>query len=383
MKQKKIDHTTCLPEKKISEVFGYLEEKSQSNLALTNKMFGHSVFQQDRIKAKLFQHIRTDNLKKVVELLRIRPDLRPLMNSYLESKQVELFKLAGFAEQDKMKVILESYPELFYVYDSLEDISNVDPIINKEGRKPGITLFQHAVWAGDVRYMCNMMLDCLLKIEDGEKIRVELLRQYEELMEHGVVYVLDGKLHYETQFSLQLLLDGLSHYVTHFKGWTCEEQELHWCKDVGLPQNRLTAHFRHHYCDPKDSFWNAPDFTKPELIRSLRFYNYVTDEVVQLWDDCLLGLGSDFAIAGEKNNSGAGRRSMPPRQLPGGARAAADVDLRSLVALCEVRTKTDLPALIMRLNSPIQSPEIDQIQSPGTDQIQSPETDHKRRCVIS
>jgi hypothetical protein len=185
--QEKIDQTTCLPEEKISEVFGYLDEESQSSLALTNKMFGHSVFQQDRIKTKLFQHIKTDNLKKVVELLRIRSDLRPLMNSYLESKQVELFKLAGFAEQDKMKIILESYPEFFYIYAPLKDISNVYPIINKKGCK-GITLFQHAVWAGDVRYMCNMMLDCLLKIEDGEKIKAELLRQYKELLEHGVVY---------------------------------------------------------------------------------------------------------------------------------------------------------------------------------------------------
>jgi len=217
MTQEKIDHTTCLPEEKITKVFSYLDEKSQSSLALTNRMFGHSVFQQDRIKTKLLQYMVAGRLELLVAIRPyLRIDIQPLV-------QQALFKLAGFAEQDKMKSILERYPELFYTYARLKDISNVYPMINKEGYK-GITVFQHAVWAGDVRYMCNMMLDCLPKNKDSEKIRIELLRQYKELMEHGVVYEVKGKRHVEKQFSLQSLLDGLSQYVTSCKSWTQEER---------------------------------------------------------------------------------------------------------------------------------------------------------------
>ncbi len=342
MTQEKIDHITCLPEEKISEVFSYLDEKSQSSLALTNKMFGHSVFQQDRIKTKLLHYMAAGKLDMLVKLLVIRPDLRSDIQPLVQSA---LFKLAGFGEQDKMEIILKIYPEFFYTYAPLKDISNVYPIINKENCK-GITLFQHAVWAGDVRYMCNMMLDCLPKNEDGEKIKAELLRQYKELMEHGVVYEVDGKRHVEKQFSLQSLLGGLSQYVTNYEGWTWEERELHWCKDAGLPQTLLTAHFRHHYCDPEESFWNTPSFTKAKLIRSLEFYNYVKGEK-QLWDDGLVDLGSDFGISGVGAAEGCGWA------------AAGECDLRALTALCEVRTKTDLPALMTRLQSPVQSPEED------------------------
>jgi len=350
MTQEKIDHPTHLPEEKISEVFGYLDEKSQSSLALTNKMFGHSVFQQDRIKTKLLHYMAKGKFEKLVMLLAIRPDLRLDIRPFVEKA---LSKLAGFAEQDNMEIILKIYPEFFYTYAPLKDISNIYPIINKVGCK-GITVFQHAVWAGDVRYMCNMMLDCLPKNEDGEKIRVELLRQYNELMDYGVVYDLESKRHVEKQFSLQSLLGGLSQYVTNYEGWTWEERELHWCKDVGLLQPLLTAHFRHHYCDPEESFWNTPSFTKAKLIRSLEFYNYVEGKK-QLWDDSLGGLGSNFGIVGLVAGRGAAWWWAAGGNCGGGARG----DLRALTALCEVRTKTDLPVLIKRLQSPVQSPEED------------------------
>lgn len=141
-----------------------------------------------------------------------------------------------------------------------------------------------------------------------------------------------------------MLLGGLSQYVTHYEDWTWEERELHWCKDVGLPENLLTAHFRHHYCDPEESFWDTPSVTKAKLIRSLEFYNYVKCEN-QLRDDGLVDLGSDFGITcGFAGGGGCTGR-------------AAAGDLRALTALCEVRTKTDLPAPMKRLQSPVQSPE--------------------------
>lgn len=48
---------TELPQERVCEILNYLDEESQSNLALSAKMFGHGVFQQDRLKAKLVQHI--------------------------------------------------------------------------------------------------------------------------------------------------------------------------------------------------------------------------------------------------------------------------------------------------------------------------------------
>lgn len=67
-----------LPEDIISLFFQFLTKESQDSLALSSKMFGHSVYQKDRIKTKLLQQIKTDNLKIVRCLEKIRPDLRSI-----------------------------------------------------------------------------------------------------------------------------------------------------------------------------------------------------------------------------------------------------------------------------------------------------------------
>ncbi|MCL9684906.1 hypothetical protein [Legionella maioricensis] len=343
MTQEKIDYSIkdLAPDTK-AEISNYInEEPSRSSFALSSRMFGLGEIQDNRIKTKLVQYMATGKLEMLVKLLAIRPDLRSAIQPLV---QHALFKLAGFGEQDKMKLILESYPEFFYTYAPLKDISNVCPAINK-GDCKGITVFQHAVWAGDVFYMCNMMLDCLPENEEGEKIRAELQRQYKELMEHGVVYEVDGKLHFEKQFSVQSLMGGLSQYVTNYESWAWKEREFHWCKDVGLLQNLLTAHFRHHYCDPEESFWNNPNFTKAKLTRTLVF-NDVAKNEKQVWDDTVVDLGSKCAISSGPLG-GAGNKFV--------GSSVAEHDLRALTTLHNVRTNIDLPDLVKRLNSPIQS----------------------------
>jgi len=67
-----------------------------------------------------------------------------------------------------------------------------------------------------------------------------------------------------------------------------------------------------------------------------------------LWDDAIVDLSSDFGGSGRWSEARAGAR------------------LRALTTLCEVRTKIDLPALMKRMQSP----------------IQSPEENHEHRCVI-
>ena len=195
--------------------------------------------------------------------------------------------------------------------------------------------------------MCNMMLDCLPKNADGEKLRIELLRQCNELMDKGVVYVVDGKEHREKQFSLQTLISGLQSHVDNFANRSWPERDFHWCTDIGLPQNRLPAIARHHYCNPVDSFWDEPNFREQKkLKRSIEFVNYTEDGKKQLWDDSLVGLGSKFAIR-------APRWRGHGHAVASGA--SPDIDLAALTALREVGTKIDLPALMQRLQSPIQS----------------------------
>ena len=313
MTQKKIDnnsneldvnYTIPLPPEIIYEIFSYLDENSQSNLALTQRMFGRSVFQKDRVA-------------RVTK---------------------KLFALAGSAEQDKMEEILKKWPEFLSVYAPLKDIS---------GRVfKNVTLFQHALWTGDVRYMANMMLDCLQNQEEGESIRQELLHQYQELMEKGLSYELNGQSYQEKQFSLQPLIDALTTYVKNFSNLTYEERCSNWCTQVGLNQIRLPAHIRHHYCDSEESFWDTT-FCNEKFTRSLKLYNYIKSSE-ELWNESLVGLGVKFAIKGQ---AAVGARGVN----------CARLDLKAIEALCKVRTE-DLRLFIQRLQTPIQNLEKDQEQ---------------------
>ena len=200
--------------------------------------------------------------------------------------------------------------------------------------------------------MANMMLDCLPQNEQGERIRLELVRQYEEHMAKGASYQLKGVRHEnERHFNLQPLITALRTYVENYENWTDQEREQHWCTIVGLAQTLIPAHIRHHYCDPEETFWNSPNFKKPKLKRSLEIYNWVLSKS-QLWAEGLDGLGSDFGIYGAPARGG--RAAAPP-----GSASAVAANLAALTALDEARTNIDLPALIERLHTPIQNLEDD------------------------
>ena len=238
-----------------------------------------AISRKNRLLNRLTEFAAAGNLEKVASLVTLRPDLR---------KQV-LFTLAGLGAQDQMEPMLKERPEDLLLYRPLRDISGA--------QFRHISLFQHAVWTKDVRYMANMMLDCLPKNEQGETIRLEMVRQYEELMAQGVAYQLKGVMHEaERHFSLQPLITALSTYVSEYKNWTEKQREVHWCTVLGLAQTLLPAHIRHHYCDVEESFLDA-NFKKPKLKRSLEIYNWVAGKS-QLWSECLAGLGSDFGVAG-------------------------------------------------------------------------------------
>lgn len=290
---------------------------------------------KNRLLNRLAQYAAEGNIAKVVSLLTIRPDLRTQV----------LFTLAGLGAQDQMEPILKQHPEDLLVYHPLRDISGA--------RFINISLFQHAIWTKDVRYMANMMLDCLPKSEQGETIRLEMVRQYDELMANGVVYQLKGVMHEkELHFNLQPLITALSTDVDNYDKTTGTERELHWCTVVGLAQTPLPAHIRHHYCDPEESFWDKPNFMKPKLERSLEIYNWVLGKS-QLWSEGLVGLGLDFGIYA----GGDASRGEVFMGRPGSGCSPCLVDLAALRALDEMRTSVDMPSLIKRLNTPIQKPE--------------------------
>ena len=301
------------------------ERKSMRALQFPN--FRTNLIQTNRILTRLAQFAAEGKVEQVAKLVTIRPDLR---------LQV-LFTLAGLGAQEQMETILRQYPEDLLVYRPLRDISGA--------QFESISLFQHCIWTKDVRYMANMMLDCLPKNEKGEQIRIELVRQFEELKAKGVAYQLKGVKHEnERHFNLQPLISALRTYVDNYNHWTEELREQHWCTVVGFAQTLIPAHIRHHYCDPEVAFWNNPGFQSPKLTRSLEIYNWFLGQS-QSWAEGLVGLGSDLGIYAVACTARA------PRAGPLVGRS----NLTALTALDKVRTEVDLPALIERLQTPIQN----------------------------
>jgi len=264
----------------MSVISSYSEdEKTKSALAKAHLSFGTSDYQRKRILTRLAQFAAEGKIEQVARLEKIRPDLR----------QQVLFTLAGLGALNEMKPILTRHPELFLVDAPLTDISGA--IFTS------ITIFRHAVWTGDTYYMCNMMIDCLPKNKKGEALRVALLGQYNEQMENGVDYVLNGENRHETQHSLEPLKEALNTYVTQYRNWTKAQRIKHWSTVVGSEETLQPAIVRYHYCNPKVSFYHKPTFMEAELVRTLQFYNYI-DEKYQLWSAACQGLGSNFGITG-------------------------------------------------------------------------------------
>ncbi|MCL9683667.1 hypothetical protein [Legionella maioricensis] len=250
-----------------------------------------------------------------------------------------------------MESILKDHPEDLLVSRRLRDISGAE--FNS------ITLLQHAMWAKDVRYMANMMLDCLPKNEQGEQIRLELVRQYEELMAKGLVYKLKGEWHEnERHFNLQSLKTALNTYVTNHNNWSEEQRREHWCTVVGLVQTLIPAHIRHHYCDPEEAFWDNTNFAKPKLTRLLGVYSWDSTEL-QLWSESLVGLGSSFGIYHAVGFEMRWHNALSVGQPTMHVEKCIASNLAALTALDETRTGVDLPALIERLYTPIHNLEDD------------------------
>ena len=183
----------------ILSILNAMEETKDIKIKRNNmSLFSSPNMREKRILSKLHEVALKGNVTHIAKLAVIRPDLRVQV----------LFTLAGLGAQDEMKAILKEHPENLLVAASLRDISGAV--------FESITVFQHAIWAMDIRYMAQMMLDCIPQNEQGEKIRVELMRQYQDLKTKGVSYTLRG-VKYEEQrhFDLQDLINKKRTYVNN------------------------------------------------------------------------------------------------------------------------------------------------------------------------
>ncbi len=247
-----------------------------------------------------------------------------------------------------METLLKQHPEDLLCYRPLRDISGA--------QFEHISLFQHCIWTKDVRYMANMMLDCLTQNDQGEQIRLKLVCQYEELMTKGVVYKLKGVKHEnEHHFNLEHLITALRTYKENYDNWTDEQIEEHWNTVVGLAQSLIPAHIRNHYCE--EAFWKNANFKKPKIKRSLEIYNRILDKS-QVWSEGLVGLGSDFGISVDDASSRGPWCPAGPR-IDFIAAPPWATSLTYLTLLDKARTEIDFPELLERLFTPIQSQEND------------------------
>ncbi len=150
-----------------------------------------------------------------------------------------------------------------------------------------ISAFQYALWAKDFK-MLEMMLKSIPVGEEGDAIRTELLRQYEQVtipryQGGGLTYThtyerpkvdaagipiknASGNWDCETvteerwgnHFDITPLLNAYNDYYTHFDARTWPEREACWIKVIGTQQRLLPIHILQRYCDPGTPFPSVP-----------------------------------------------------------------------------------------------------------------------------
>lgn len=264
-----------------------------------------------------------------------------------ERLRVRLAQYVTEGAQAKAKAMLEKYPQLLLERGLIQD---------KSGRIfENITVWEYVLWALDVKYMGPMMLDCLPQDEEGKRIAVKLLSQFERLEKNGISYVLNGELYNEGHYDFAII-KALETFVKHFNQWDWHTQRTYWIQIIGMAQYCLPAHVAQHYCEPDVPFVPIPEFNRETFNRVLTYFNQSTKKDELWWPDAKrVGntMGVDFAIT----RSRAIIASCSVNYMRG-ADSAANHDLRALTALRLIRSTTNLPALKNKLFDMIQAPEI-------------------------
>ncbi len=195
----------------------------------------------------------------------------------------------------------------------------------------GITAFQYALWAKDFK-MIEMMLKCIPVGEEGDAIRTELLRQYEQVtipryQGGGLTYThtyerpkvdaagipikdASGNWDCETvteerwgnHFDITPLLNAYKDYDIHFDARTWPQRDAYWIKVIGTQQRLLPINILQRYCDPDIPFDPLPAFTGA-FKRTTQYYNYLHSAFESLLSS---SLSSDFSLLRGRCGRGGG-----------------------------------------------------------------------------
>lgn len=356
--------TLPLPPEVIYNIFSQIsnipskKETPRSSFALACKQFGLNPFQSDRMLAALQKYLAIGKWESFESLINIKPDLTT------QALKIKLFALASYAKQTEIRNILQEYPEWVTIYRPLDDISG--HFFNK------ITIFQHARWSGDIYYMCNMILDCLPINDLGEKLRIELLRQFHEINKKIEVYDPQGEKQRVAQFDLQILLDAYTLYTEEYDHYDDSDKSKQWVNLVGKAQNLLPAFIRQLICNslhvrstsvPQRPNWlslmEEYDFRQEEFIRTLEVFRYDDDRRNnqpnrRLWDKTLEGVGEKYAINSGYNGAWlGGDTDLNLFHAPHGGVRGCRAELEHLKKV-RAFIEEDLVNLEKRLNTPLQ-----------------------------
>lgn len=334
---------------------GLLDEPSRQALGASSSSLRDSIFgREEERKAKITKQL----------LLAVSYGMESgAVNAIKPSDTGGLFKSHLFAED-----LLKKSPEFLLERAHVTDWAGrtfKGRITEEHPEDEGITAFQYAVWAKDFK-MIEMMIKCLseanISEEERERIRAELLRQYEQvttLQGGGLTYThtyerpnLDvngipkkdaaGNWDCETvtverdenHFDLTPLINAYEDYEQNFDARTWPERDACWIKVIGTMQRLLPVHVLQRYCDPNTPFYPLKHKTfHGEFKRSSDFdlTNYTSSIFVS-------SLSDDYAlIRGPYNrlpwgSGGAGR--VVAIALGG----AAGLDLAAIRRLDEVST---------------------------------------------
>ncbi len=238
-----------------------------------------------------------------------------------------------------------------------------------------ISAFQYALWAKDFK-MLEMMLNSIPVGEEGDAIRTELLRQYEQVIipryqGGGLTYMhtyerpkvdaagipikdASGNWDCETvteerwgnHFDITPLLNAYKDYDTHCDARTLPQRDACWIKVIGTLQRSLPIHILQRYCDPDIPFYPLPSFTG-NFKRTTQFYNYLHNGLESLLSS---SLASDFSLF-----RGDMRAGVPARGVKWAVGRGTVADLAAVRQIDEVSTN-EIEKIKRLLTAPGENP---------------------------
>jgi len=148
----------------------------------------------------------------------------------------KLLDLVMRGDQDEAEALIKANPQLLNQKGRGKEYHN-----NREFRS--ITPFQYALWALDW-YMWDMMMRYM--------DHVEARAQLEDLEDQGTEH---GK-----QFDFDNLINAYQVYHDKFVGWSWDQRDHHWVKEIGRCQKALPIHALQEYYREDSSLDSTSDF---------------------------------------------------------------------------------------------------------------------------